>query len=117
MVRWIKDTWSWLVEKTKAALAWVRENRPRLEEEARKVARCGYEALMGLHRRAYAAFNRGRAIAILTVACRQGGNLAYRLAFDQAKAEVQAMSEAEVAHFVVDFFSQTDRGQVGVAVA
>jgi hypothetical protein len=48
---------------------------------------------------------------ILTVTYRQVGNLAYRPAFEQAKAEVQAMSEAEVAYFVADFFSQPDQAE------
>ena len=114
MLQWIKDAWSWLMKKAKSALAWFRENRPVLEEKAREIIRKAYEAFMGLHRRAFAAFNRGRVIAILTVAYRQGGNLAYRPAFEQAKADVQAMSEAEVAYCVVDFFSQPDQSPVMV---
>jgi hypothetical protein len=108
MLNKIRKACAWVMEKAQTTQAWIRGNWPLVQEKTREIFLKAYKALMGLHRRAFASFNRGRAIAILTVKYRQAGNLAYRPAFKQAKSEVQAMSDAEVAYFVVDFFGQPD---------
>jgi hypothetical protein len=72
---------------------------------------------MGAHRRVWAKFNQGRALAILTVHYRQDGTLSFRQALEQAKAEIRSMAEAEVAHFVTHFFSDSALAQLAQAAA
>ena len=78
MMQKIKQAFSWLVEKVKAGVAWVRDNRPWLQEQARKMARQGRWALIRTHRLLWAKFNQGRILAILTVLYRQEENTTFR---------------------------------------
>ena len=112
MMQRIKQAFSWLVEKVRAGVAWVRDNRPWLQEKAREMARQGYQVLIRAERQVWAKFNQGRILAILTVLYRQEDNTTFRQALLQAKAEVRSMSEAEVAQMMVDFFSEPVEAQM-----
>ena len=112
MLQKIKKAFSWLMEKIKAGAAWLQENRPWLQEQGREIARKTYKVVMDIHRQVWAKFNRGRALAILTVLYRQSGNTTFRQALEQAKAEVRSMSEAEIAYMVVNFFTDPAEAQM-----
>lgn len=111
MLQKIKRAFSWLVEKVKAGVAWVRENRSWLEQQARNIARQVHQAGMVVSRQIRATYNRGRALAILTVQYRQDEQTTFRQALEQAKAEVSSMSEAEIAQMVVEFFNESAQYQ------
>ena len=113
----IKQAFSWLVEQVKASVAWFRDNRPWLQEQAHEMARQARRALIRTQRLLWAKFNQGRILAILTVLYRQEENTTFRQALLQAKAEVRSMSEAEVAQMVVDFFSEPAEAQMMNAAA
>jgi hypothetical protein len=104
MIKKIKQAFAWLIKQANACLVWVSDNRALLPEQGRKMARQVHKVLLKAQRQAWARFNQGRALAILTVQYRQEG-AAFRQALEQAKAEVWSMSEAETALLVVDFFS------------
>lgn len=106
MMQKIKPAFSWLMKKVKAGVAWFRDNRPWLQEQAREIARQVRQALIRTQRLLWAKFNQGRILAILTVLYRQEENTTFRQALLQAKAEVRSMSAAEVTQMVVDFFSE-----------
>ena len=117
MMQRIKRAFSWLIEQVKAGMAWVRDNRPWLQEKAREMARQVHKVLIRAERQVWAKFNQGRILAILTVLYRQEENTTFRQALLQAKAEVRSMSEAEVAQMVVDFFSEPVEAQMANASA
>jgi hypothetical protein len=117
MMQKIKQAFSWLVETVKAGVAWVRDNRPWLQEQAREIARQAHRVLIRAERKVWAKFNQGRILAILTVLYRQEENTTFRQALLQAKAEVRAMSGAEVAQMVVNFFSEPIEAQMMNAAA
>ncbi len=111
MLQKIKQAFSWLIRKIQAGLAWVRDNRPWLEQQAREMARQARKVLIKGYRQVWAKFNYGRVLAILTVLYRQEENTTFRQALEQAKAAVKAMSEAEIAQMVVEFFTGPDDAQ------
>lgn len=116
MMQKIKRIFSWLMEKAKSGVAWVRDNRSWLQQQARQIGQQAYKILMAGSRQVWAKFNQGRALAILTVQYRQGGN-PFREALEQAKAEVGSMSEAEIAYMVTEFFTGPIKTQVAHATA
>ena len=117
MMQEFKRAFFWLIEKAKAGVAWVWDNRPLLQQKARKIARLVYKVLMVVHRQVWMTYDRGRALVILTIEYRQDGNMTFRQALEQAKAEVRSMSEAEIACLVVNFFSESSEDQVVNAAA
>ena len=117
MMQKIKQAFCWLIKKAKAGVAWVWDNRPWLKQQAREFARQVHKVLMVGYRQVWATYDRGRALAILTVQYRQSGNTTFRQALEQAKAEVRSMSEAEIAYMVVNFFTELDEAQVVNAAA
>ena len=113
----IKKACFWLIEKTKAGVAWVWDKRPWLQQQAREIARLVHKLLMAGYRQVWATYDRGRALAILTVQYRQTGDTSFRQALEQAKAAVRSKSEAEIAYFVVNFFAELVEAQVVHAAA
>jgi hypothetical protein len=113
----IKQAFCWLIAKAKAGAGWVWDNRPWLKQQARGLTRQVQKVLMLGYRQVWATYDRGRALAILTVQYRQTGDTTFRQALEQAKAEVRSMSEAEIAYFVVNFFTELDEAQVVNAAA
>ena len=73
MMQKIKNIFSLLIEKAKAGVAWVRANRPWLEQQARQIGRQTHKVLVVFSRQIWAKFNQGRALAFLTVQYRQAG--------------------------------------------
>lgn len=108
----IEQAFCWLIAKAKVSVAWVWDNRPWLQQQARELARQVHKVLMVVYRQVWATYDWGRALAILTVQYRQNGNTTFGLALEQAKAEIRSMSEAEIAYLVVNFFSELDDAQV-----
>jgi hypothetical protein len=105
MIKQIKQAFTWLIKQANACLAWVRDNRAWIQEQIREMAQQVHKVLLKAQRQAWARFNQGRALAILTVQNRQDENTSFRQALERAKSAVRSMSKAEIAHLVVDFFS------------
>jgi hypothetical protein len=112
----IRKGLSWLGDQAKAAYAYVVGCYPAaaayVAVKAEAMVRKVYEVAMTGHRLAFAAFNRGQAIAILTAAYRREDEQAsFGQAFGRARAEVKDWTDMDVANFIAHFYAEAVKPQ------
>jgi hypothetical protein len=106
MLNKIKSAYSWLVSKVKAGIDWLKNNRPAIQAQAKKVAQRLYEVTISHVRKVVMCFNRGVVTAIETAERRQA--MPFHQAFAEARAVVKAMTDEQVCSYVAFWFHQEE---------